>query len=461
MSFVRRIVPGVAASLIAATLVAGGSPSSSAEPGTSRAESTQTPTSTTQQTADKKKKFRVAPGVTFNNAIGTHAQRRAIIRKVNNAINNAPTGSEIRIYSWKVWTYAGVTALLNAQKRGVKIRVIMDKKNTEVEVNPHFPRLKKGLASGNRRKDGTMRPKNRRSYAKLCAGSCRGPGGAAHAKYFIFSKSGRSENIYMHSSSNWGDAAASRQWNDLYTFVGNKGIYDAAVTVFEQAWQDKAVPVRNRWFEHTSRDGSMVVAWSPTTPKSRDKDRLKKVLSEVRCRGAESGYGTADGRTIIRSAPDVIRGKRGLAIAKELRRLWIAGCDVKIAHTVMGIDVNQLLNSPSPRGPVPTRQLVQDFDGDGVFDRYFHMKSLTINGRIGANRKATWLLNGSANLSQLGLVSDENLSYLINRPNITKRYQNHIEYWYNNFPKTATLSPSVARMVRSGDIDPYAKMEMD
>src|SRR5690606_24076467 len=134
-------------------------------------------------------------------------------------------------------TQAGVTALLKAQKRGVIVKAIMDRKNTVVESNPHFPRLKKGLQAGNRKKDGTLRPKAKRSNAKLCTKSCRGPGGAAHSKFFIFSGSGKSKHIYMHSSSNWGDAAANRQWNDMYTFVGDKGIYDAAVKVFEQAWK--------------------------------------------------------------------------------------------------------------------------------------------------------------------------------------------------------------------------------
>ncbi len=466
MSFVRRSVPMFVVSLVATSVLtaAGATAATPAPVATTTVAAAQAPAAqapAAKKSADKRRNHVVKPGVTFNIGNGGVEKRRAIMRKVNRTIANTRKGATIRIFSWKIWTYAGVTALLNAQKRGVVVKAIMDKKNTIVESNPHFPRLRKGLKAGNRKKNGELRKKAKRSGAKLCQGSCRGPGGSAHSKFFVFSSSGKSKHIYMHSSSNWGDAAANRQWNDMYTFVGDKGIYDAAAKVFDQAWKDKPVKKKERWFEHTTDDGSIVVAWSPTTKKSKKKDRLTNVLDEVKCRGARGNFGNANGRTIIRSAPDVIRGNRGMSVAKQLRKLWIAGCDVKIGYTVMGKDVNRMLKQPSRRGPVPIRHLVQDFDGDGIFDRYFHMKTLTINGRIGSNRQATWMVNGSANLSQLALVSDETFSYFINRPGITKRYQNHIDFWYRNYPSTTHPNKVVARLVEMGVIDPYAKMEMD
>lgn len=401
-----------------------------------------------------KKRYRVRPGVTFNSALGTVAKRRAIISKINSAIAHTGKGQRIRIFSWKIWTRAGVTALLNAQKRGVKVQAIMDKKNTIVENNPHFWRLRNGLKAGNKGK-----PRARRSAAKLCDHSCRGKGGAAHSKFMLFSKAGKSRHVYMNSSANWGDAAANLQWNDMYTFVGDRGIYDAAARVFDEAWRDK--PVKGPWFEHSTDGGSVVVAWAPTDAKSRKRDRLLNTLRKVKCRGAASGAGNANGRTVIRSAPDVIRGEPGMTIARQMRRLWNAGCDVKIGYTVMGKDVSQLLRAPGPRGPVPLRHLTQDFDGDGVFDRYFHLKAYTVNGVIGKNKKATWMSAGSSNTSGLALVSDEAFTYFINRPGITKRYQNHINYWFDHFPSSSPTSRLTARRVASGEVDPYAKMEMD
>lgn len=402
----------------------------------------------------KRKAYKVKGGVTFNNAIGNTTQRRAILNKVTRTIRNAPKGSEVRIFSWKIWTYAGVTALINAHKRGVTVRAIMFEGNTIVENNPHFWRLKRGLQAGNKK-----RPKAKRSGARLCAGSCRGTSGTSHSKFFTFSKAGQSKHVYMHTSSNWGDAAATRQWNDMYTLVGNKAVYDTAVRVFDEAWKDK--PVKRPWVEESIDNGKVVFAWGPSTPKAIKNDRVVNTLAKVKCVGATGGAGNANGRTVIRVAPDVMRGGPGMKVAKHLKRLWDAGCDVKVAYTVIGIDVRQHLAGAGGRGPVPMRHLVQDFDGDGIFDRYFHMKTYTINGRIGKNTEAYFMVQGSANTSGLALHSDETYGYFFDRASITKRYQNHIDYWFTHFPVVKTVSPSVARRVASGEIDPYAKINAD
>ncbi|TIC87405.1 hypothetical protein E8D34_09745 [Nocardioides sp. GY 10113] len=401
-----------------------------------------------------RQKFRVKSGVTFNSPVGNTATKRAIISKVNRAISNTRRGSQIRIFSWKIWTRAGVTALLNAQKRGVVVHAIMDKKNTVVEDNPHFWRLKRGLQAGNK-----GRKPAKRSGAILCDHSCRGKGGAAHSKFMLFSKSGASRYVYMHGSANWGDAAANLQWNDMYTFVGQKRIYDFAVKMFDQAYQDK--PRKSPWREIRTSDGSAVLAWSPSDPRSKRNDRLMATLKKVRCTGATGGAGNANGRTIIRTAPDVIRGKRGMTVATQLRRLWREGCDVKIGYTVMGKDVFRLLNDGGARGPVPKKHFAQDFDGDGVFDRYFHLKVYTVNGVIGRDTSAYWMVSGSANTSQLGLVSDETYSYFFNKAKLTKRYQNHIDYWYRNYPESSVLTGGAERRIANGEIDPYAKIELD
>lgn len=398
--------------------------------------------------------FKVRPGPSFNSPLGGAAAGRVLIAKVNRAINHTHKGSTIRIMSWKIWTRAGVTDLLRAQRRGVVIHVLMDKKNTIIENNPHFWRLKRGLRAGNK-----GRKVGHRSAAKLCDHSCRGKGGAAHSKFMLFSKTGQSHMVYMEGSANWGDAAANLQWNDMYTFVGNQGIYDFAGHIFDQMWNDKPVP--HPWQTWTGTDGKVTAAFAPKGSIGRKTDRLVRNLRATRCHGATGGAGTADGRTIIRSTPDVIRGTRGMAVAQLLRRLWDRGCDVKIGYTVMGRDVSQLLDQNNGRGPVPRRHLVQDFNGDGIFDRYFHLKVFTINGHIGSDTSAYWMQQGSSNTSDLAEISDENIVYFKNLPRIVKRYQNHISYWFTHFPQTSRLSPRVTARVKAGKIDPYQNMELD
>ena len=80
------------------------------------------------------------------------------------------------------------------------------------------------------------------------------------------------------------------------------------------------------------------------------------------------------------------------------------------------------------------KHLVQDFDEDGEFDNYFHLKSMSIVGNVGGDRSGYVVLNGSANWSGLARVSDENLGIYWNKQR-TLQYEEHIDYWYTNFPK--------------------------
>jgi hypothetical protein len=95
------------------------------------------------------------------------------------------------------------------------------------------------------------------------------------------------------------------------------------------------------------------------------------------------------------------------------------------------------------------RHLAVDSDADGQFDKYFHLKAMTIVGNVGGKRNNHVVLNGSANWSGLAKVSDENLG-IYWRKKLTRRYQEHIDYWYNNFAShTTTNSPNTtgARML--------------
>jgi hypothetical protein len=118
-----------------------------------------------------------------------------------------------------------------------------------------------------------------------------------------------------------------------------------------------------------------------------------------------------------------------------VRQLWDAGCSYRIGYTVMGVEVGRMLRADTGRGPVPMKHLVQDTDGDGEFDNYFHLKAMSIVGNVGGNRGNYVTLNGSANWSGLAKSSDENLGIYWNK-DLTLRYQDHLDYWYENFPES-------------------------
>lgn len=400
---------------------------------------------TTEKKREESPRFTPLRGVIFNNPIGPPNVKYRIFNKIVNSIRATPSSGYIRIMSWNVYSNAAVDALLAAQRRGVKIRVLMDDTNRTEIPNPSFRRLVRGFAAHNQGR----RPQAR-SYAKTCRGSCRGDGGQAHAKFFLFSKTGTAERVVMQGSANLTSASAINQWNDMYTFVGNKNMYGFAVNVFDEMWLDR--PVTNAYVSKTTANGTLF--FSPFRGPKFPGDPVQQLLNNVRCSGARDA-GTANGRTIIRAAPDVIRHERGMRGAQRIKQLWNAGCDVKVAYTVLSRAVSKVLRDPRGRGPVPLRHLVQDFDGDGEFDNYFHLKAISINGVVGNDKSAYVTVNGSSNLSGVASASDENIG-IIKKQRVTLQYQRYIDYWFNNAPS------SVSRVaMRRGDVDPYAHVDMD
>lgn len=394
-------------------------------------------------------------GITFNSATGDRAAKQRIVNKIIGAIQRVPAREEIRIMSWNIMSDAAVDALLAAQHRGVRVLVLMDATNSSAEVpNPGFRRLRAALLNFNKKYGLAM---HRRSYAKLCQGACRrGDTASAHAKYFLFSAIGKTKYVLIQGSANLTSASANNQWNDIYTYVNRKGVYDFARRTHMQMWQDQ-----NTWpawaqYRTTNYDlfFSPRIADRTAGEKYAPSDPLLSTLNRVRCKNALSG--NANHRTVIRAAPDVMRGGWSDRVARRLKYLWDAGCDVKIGYTIIGVESKRILSARTGRGPVPLRHLVSDVNGDKVFDLYFHLKAWTVNGWIGDDREAYWTMNGSSNISALSQASDENIG-VFRIKGVTLAYQRHIEYWFNNPPRSRPVVPSRV----PENLDPYANMEKD
>ena len=401
------------------------------------AAATSAPTVATSAVAAAPDHFNPKPGPTFNSPLGDTTARRMIFHKIMRSINSSARGSEIKILTWNFLTSAGTDALLAAQRRGVKVQVLMDAANNDEDLpNGPFRRLRFELREGNERA-----PKGRHSWARMCDHSCRGPGGAAHAKLFMFSKVGDVKRVVMQGSANFTLASTNNQWNDVYTHTRTRGVWRFYGQVFREAAKDTKA---KRPFASREFAGYRLIMF----PLAAKRDPVMDLLNHVKCWDATN---TPGGRTIIRMAPDVIRQARGLALARKVRQLWDRGFDIKIGYTVIGLDVGRVLRSPAGRGPIPMKHLTQDFDGDGLFDNYFHLKAMSIVGNLGRDRSGYVVLNGSANWSSLARNSDENLGIYWSKQR-TLQYQEHINYWYTNFPAPEssnstdpTTDPNAAR----------------
>jgi phosphatidylserine/phosphatidylglycerophosphate/cardiolipin synthase-like enzyme len=404
-------------------------------------------------------------GTTFNSPVGGPTRQDKIFDKLIRSIRSTPRGHDIRIMSWNIQSQGAVDALLRAQRRGVRVRVLMSRSNAAAIDNRSWARLKKGLHRGN-----AHRREARHSWGRLCSASCRGRTGAAHAKYFLFSRSGRARQVVIHGSANLTAASTENQWNDIYTTINRERPYKFYVRIFSQMARDR--PVRSP-YAAWSKGGDRYLFF----PGGSHPDPVMGLLNKVRCHGATN---TRSHKTRVRIAPDVLREERGMRLGRKVWELWQNGCDVRIGYTVMGVDIGRMLRRPGQRGRgVPMRHLVQDVNGDGMFDRYFHLKAMTLVGNVGGDRSNHVVLNGSSNWSRRGFVSDENVGVYW-RKNLTQRYAEHFDYWYNwpgfiqsrRYGMSARMTEEAGQDGRLVDgllfgtapingVDPYANVDMD
>ena len=169
-----------------------------------------------------------------------------------------------------------------------------------------------------------------------------------------------------------------------------------------------------------------------------------------------------------------------MRLGRKVWQLWQGGCDIRVGYTVVGRDIGRMMRRPGQRGHgVPMRHLVQDVNGDGMFDRYFHLKAMSVVGNVGGDRSNWVTLNGSSNWSGRGIRSDENLGIHWRR-SLTRRYQTYIDHWYgwngfsrsNRYQMSARTSQVAVQEGRLVDgllfgtgpingVDPYANLDMD
>ncbi len=415
------------------------------------------PVSTVSSASATPDNFTPSSGPTFNSAVGGSTAQRKIFREIMRSVNSTPRGANINIFTWNFLTSEGKDALLRAQRRGVRVRLLMDDQNVRKVDNPPYRALRAGL-----RRNNSDFPAKRRSWARVCEKTCRGGGGAAHSKFYMFSEVGKAKKVVMQGSANFTVASTTNQWNDNYTHRGNGEVWDFTNRIFQQAAKDRRAkkPYADKSF------GGFRLLMFPNTGRN-VKDPVMQMLNRVRCQGATN---TASNRTRLRIFPDVMRNPRGNALARKVKSLWNSGCDIRVGYTVMGIDTGRILRDGGGRGPVPLRHMVQDTNGDGQFDNYFHMKSMSIVGNYGGDRSGHALLNGSANWSGLAKVSDENLGIYRNKGRVN-RYEEHMDYWWNRFGgRGARLVFGSGREAvyedgtsarADGGLDPFARVQTD
>jgi hypothetical protein len=173
-------------------------------------------------------------------------------------------------------------------------------------------------------------------------------------------------------------------------------------------------------------------------------------------------------RTVIRIAMYAWFDDRGDYLAREVRRKWNNGCDVKIEYAVLNSKVKHILYSPTGRGRIPMRRVVRT-DDQGLVVDYNHSKYVAVSGAINhAGREAVW--SGSMNFTGLGVISDDIVLRLDGRRTFRSYLTNFRRVWHS--PKATKPIPTsaFARFAGASDdalddprlgVGPLAGMEQD
>ncbi len=409
-------------------------------------------------------------GVKFNNPYGSAASERAIFRHLVRTINTVKHGQQIRIASWNVRSPGIANALIAANKRGVSVRIVMDRINaTAGNPNRDVARLVNELRRYNKKRKADMT-----SWLRKCISSCRARGGIAHSKFFLFSKVGKkakNTNVVMYGSNNATDLAATIQWNDLFTMKRNQKVYDEFDQVFKEMAKDSGV--RGGSYRRFTA-GSFTGIFYPFRGPKAVGDPDLAVLNKIRCTGATRGAGR-NGRTVIRMAQTAMHGPRGIKLARKLASMRRSGCDIRVVYAMFGNEVVKILRGSG----VGLTHLAWDRDLNGIYDRYVHMKSMAVSGVYDGKTNARVTFNGSANWTGVALASDEVVGVLPRRA-ITDRYIRWINYMFTHRPASWTTdtqatgaarkSPlsfdqmtgdAVTERARRRGVDPYALIKQE
>ena len=355
-----------------------------------------------------------SPGPLFNDPL-SNKHARDISYHIRASIQSVPKGERIRIFSWNIKSNVFVNALVNAHKRGVSVRVLMSNGLAEGQTDQgSYKTLKRELSQH----QASRRP-SQKSWVRTCENSCRGKSGAAHSKFFLFSKVGDRSDVVMVGSPNLTQPAALNQWNELITFTDRPSLYQAYLDVFLQASMDQ--PVTPPYVERTEGD---ITSWFTPYTGPPEGDPVISVLNNVHCSGATHGSGVS-GFTKVRIAADTMVGERGLRVAERIRTMSDRGCNVKLLYTIVGKRIARTLFDKAGKGPVRAQHYVQDLDCDGAYDNYLHMKSISISGNYGAETDNHIVLNGSNNWSGFGAASDD-AGLIVKRQTVEKKYTDWI-----------------------------------
>jgi len=407
-------------------------------------------------------------GATFNvpNPWGSSAENTRIVRKVEEAfrhVRKTPRDPHpiILVTGYLFDRALSADALIDACRRGVSVRVIIDRdvvarplrklvtalnadnvrdrdRNGIADTDPRAGRCNRALPAVHdglrQRGEGiplmtaqqTRRslrgPTGREvtwgtdsSYVLRCSGSCRGaPDANVHSKFYAMSNSGSANNVVMVSSSNLNAGGANRGWNDLVVMKNRPKTFAFLVQVHHlMTAQKRAGP---QLLELT--DGPYTTRVFPIAG-GKDRDPLLQDLRKIRC---SSDFGP----TSLHIQQFWWNGHRGTYLWDKFRSLARHGCKVKIIIGAVDRGLGRRMRDAQRAGLIEFWDSRIDLDEDGYVDTRTHMKCIAVRGTYGTNRRYHGVWTGTANWSNGSLNRGDENTLNVRSASLWRTY---VQYW--------------------------------
>jgi phosphatidylserine/phosphatidylglycerophosphate/cardiolipin synthase-like enzyme len=386
------------------------------------------------------KKWKVPIGAKFNNPM-VPKKRFVIERHVLRAIRNTPKGEKITISAYSLDRQVFADELIRAKKRGVKVKVLL---NDHLVPNAQV-RIQRVLGHNTKKS----------SFLKRCISGCRADENEynnLHSKFYLFSRTGKNRNVVMLGSYNMTLNAVRWQWNDLYTMVGKKTMYDQFQALFNDMrpdWDKRRASYEFCDAGLVCPAGDLQKYHTTVFPRhtTQSKDAVLDILNNVQCVYTDPA-GTQR-RTILRLSMHTMRGNRGNYIADKLRDLYAQGCNLRVNYGLMGYHTKQHIGAPTDRGRVPLRSTGFNLVDDPVstspddeeepenIERYTHHKYFVLKGSYKGVTDSNIVWTGSTNWSSLGTPQDEILFSMHGRGIVGDYLDNFGLMWQEPYSRDA------------------------
>lgn len=367
------------------------------------------PTASAAAAPEESRACRDAPTVpvtttaVFNNPAAGEAT--GVVQQICSLVKQAEPGSTIRLAHFVISGDSGadfVEELIAAHRRGVDVQVVLD--GWQVD-NPAVEALRAEIGTD----------PSRDSWLHVCGNrspegntsSCIGTKGQ-HNKFYLFSRTGGQSNVVVQSSANFTDLNSSTYWNNASTIVGNRRLFDAYTSYFQDLATDRQDPDYYRTVTTGMRDGMVRAHFFPRA----EGDHVVDFLSKVGC---------SDGTTIRigMSEWDSYR----LGIAERLVELADQGCEVRIVRGLMDEEVSESLTG-HPNIAMRTLD-----DSDALPGR-IHSKYLIVEGEVDGDDDARWVLTGSPNFNHTSLRRNDEAMIETNLSSLYEQYRDNFEKMY-------------------------------